>query len=139
MGKVSVNRLVVADDLALTTNSEKEAISQTDDLLIIAEITRLQISYSKTKALTNSKQNQQCMETKIGKIKNANIFKYLGGIITTNRSGKKAYENRNFFKTEFFNEKYLQENVSVNAKLRHYNTVSKPIILYGTETSTLTN
>lgn len=138
---VKVECLAFADDLALFAETEQEAINQIDQLKEIAEKTGLQISFPKTEMMTSDKKySKKSVETKYGKVKFVNHFKYLGEIICENGTDKKAIEakklklgQQNWATRNIYNKK----NLSVNAKLRHYNSVVRPIILYGMETTHL--
>lgn len=133
--------LAFADDLALFAESEQEAINQIDQLKETAEKTGLQISFVKTEMMTSdSTYSKTTIKTKYGKIKITDRFKYLGEIISRNGTDKPVIEAKkhkleqlNFCTKNIYNKK----NLSVNAKLRHYNTVVKPVILYGMETTTI--
>ena len=85
---------------------------------------------------------KKTVKTKYGRIKVTKQFKYLGEIISTNGVDKEAMENRrlNLERLSFVTKDiYNKKNLSINAKLRHYDTVARPVILYGVETTTLTS
>ena len=89
---------------------------------------------------TNKSYNKKYIDTKYGRVKVCKQFKYLGEIITPNGLDKQAYEQRkNNFEHFLYNIRYIynKKQLSIKTKLRHYQTVIKPVILYGTETSCL--
>ncbi|MGP1955901.1 MAG: hypothetical protein ACTS8W_03670 [Arsenophonus sp. NC-PY1-MAG3] len=88
----------------------------------------------------DKKYSKKSVETKYGKVKVAKQVKYLGEIICENGTNKKAMEakklkleQQNWATKNIYNKK----NLSVNAELRHYNSVVRPIILYVMETTKL--
>jgi Reverse transcriptase (RNA-dependent DNA polymerase). len=140
---VKIKCLAFADDLALLAETEQEAIAQIDELKEIAERVGLQISFTKTEMMSTNKDfRRRTVKTKYGRIKTTKQFKYLGETISNNGVDKMAIEDRrlklerlSFATRNIYNKK----NLSTNAKLRHYNAVVKPVILYGVETASLMN
>ncbi|MXP61689.1 reverse transcriptase domain-containing protein [Pantoea sp. Taur] len=138
---LKVRCLAYADDLALLAESEQDAVRQLNCLKEIAEKTGLQVSYEKTEFMTtDSKFGKKWVETKFGKIKVTDHFKYLGEIVSNRGSEKRSLETR-IAKLEHLNHAttklYGKKCLSKAAKLRHYNTVIRPVILYGAETMQL--
>lgn len=138
---VKVKCLAYADDLALLAETEEEAIDQINTLKEIAEKTGLQISYEKTELMTTDPNfKKKTVETKYGPIKVTTRFRYLGETICSNGSEKESMKERiaKLEKLSFATSNvYNKKNLSTKAKIRHYNTVVKPVILYGTETTCL--
>ena len=134
---VKIKCLAFADDLALFADSEQETIEQINQLEKTAKKAGLQINFSKTEIMiNNNKINKKLIKVENGKIKTTKQFKYLGEIISGNGSDQAAMEDRkrkleqlDFCTRNIYNKKHL----SVNAKLRHYNSVIRPVILYGSE------
>ena len=69
------------------------------------------------------------------------LFKYLGEYISINGPNKKKMkiqegklENLKFHTSNMYNK----QNLSINAEIRHYNTVVKTVKLYGTKVINLT-
>lgn len=136
-GKLKIDCLAYADDLAILTRDTITAQKQIELLKEIAENIGLQISFEKTKYITCNKQAPKCMETKYGKIKRVSQFKYLGEIIQengietiANKSRCQKMETAYRLTQNIYNKKCI----SKHTKLRHYNTVIKPECLYGAET-----
>lgn len=67
------------------------------------------------------------------------MFKNLNGIITTNHSDKITFESIIFERLKWLTKNIYKGNLSVDAKLKDYNTVLKPVILRVKETSALNN
>lgn len=139
--RVQIKCLAFADDLALFAESEEEAIEQINQLKEIAEKTGLQISFPKTEIMTSDKTySRRSVQTKYGKVKVVDNFKYLGENISKNGTDKKSLQNKKE-KLEQLNRMtkniYNKKNLSINTKLKHYVTVIRPVILYGMETNNL--
>uniref|UniRef100_A0A8D9AQU5 Reverse transcriptase domain-containing protein n=1 Tax=Cacopsylla melanoneura TaxID=428564 RepID=A0A8D9AQU5_9HEMI len=114
----------------------EEATKQINILKEMAERTGLQISFEKTEYLTSVKEAPKQMVTKYGKINRVSKFKYLGEIIEANASDKEGNLLRvRKMETAFqlTRNMYNKKSLSLNAKLRHYNTVIKPECLYASE------
>lgn len=131
-----ISCLAFADDLAILATNEQQAISQIETLKKCSEKFGLQISFSKTKVICNHCDLQN-LDTKFGTIEKVSEFRYLGEIIVPTGKEQKALEvriqkmKRALGRTQnIYNKKCL----SVSTKIRHYNTVIKPEILYASET-----
>ena len=110
-----------------------------NDLKEIAEKAGLRISFGKTEMMPNNvtKDDSRKVKTKYGVIKIAKQFKYLGEVITNNATDKIPLKQRADRMERAFNAVrhiYSKKNLSINAKLRHYTTVIRPLVLYGSET-----
>jgi len=80
------------------------------------------------------------LNTKYGKIRRVSHFKYLGEFIEPMGSERISQLNR-LQKTKkalgMVQNLYNKKSMSRNTKIRHYNTVIKPAVLYASETLTL--
>lgn len=134
--ELEIDCLAFADDLAILAESLEDAIEQINILKEIAEKSGLQISFEKTEYITNVNDAPKTMKTKYGKINRVTKFKYLGEIIEANASDKEGITARTRkMETAFQLTKntYNKKSISINGKLRHYNTVVKPECLYASE------
>lgn len=128
------------DDLAVLAENVEDARRQINILKETAEKAELQISYEKTEYLTNRKDAPRQITTKYGKIKRVNKFKYLGELIQPNALDKEAVlarARKMELAFQLTKKIYNKKSISINAKLRHYNTVIKPEGLYASECLTL--
>lgn len=133
---LDVDCLAFADDLAIFSDSLNTAVEQVFQLKIQAAKAGLQISFEKTKFLTNIKQAPRELTVGQDKIKRVDKFKYLGELITPNLSEKEAFTIRmNKMETAYHLTKgvYNKRSISFKAKLRHYCTVIRPEVLYASE------
>ena len=137
---VVVDCLAFADDIAILSNDIETARMQIDLLKEIAEQTGLQISFEKTEVMTNIKDAPAKLQTKYGQINRVEKFKYLGEIIMQNGLDKEALKER-VRKLEIAYQTsrsiYNKKCLSQNTKLRHYETVLKPVVMYAAETLSL--
>ena len=129
--------LAFADDMALIAKNIADAQKQLQVLQEQAAKIGLQISFEKTKFMTDIKTAPH--EIKIGnnKVSRVKEFKYLGEWITENGNERKALESRlQKMETAFQLTKniYNKKCLSWNCKIRHYKTVIKPEALYASET-----
>ena len=136
-GKLEIDCLAFADDLAILTHDVPTAQKQIEILQETAQRVGLQISFEKTEYITCNKEAPSYMKTKFGKIRRVPHFKYLGEIIQENGIETKANENR-CQKLEIAyrltQNMYNKRCISKHTKLHHYKTVIKPECLYGSET-----
>uniref|UniRef100_A0A8D8RIQ9 Craniofacial development protein 2 n=2 Tax=Cacopsylla melanoneura TaxID=428564 RepID=A0A8D8RIQ9_9HEMI len=137
---LEIDCLAFADDLAILSENINDAIEQINNLKEVAEKAGLQISFEKTEYIADVIQAPKQMKTKYGKINRVPKFKYLGEIIQPNGLDKEANKVRarkmeNAF--QLTRNIYNKKSLSINAKLRHYNTVIKPESLYASECLTL--
>ncbi|KAI5720012.1 hypothetical protein M8J77_000651 [Diaphorina citri] len=133
---LDIDCLAFADDLAIFADDITSAIKQIEILKEIAEKTGLQISFEKTEFITTIKRAPKQMKTKYGVINKVEKFKYLGEIIQANAMDKEANHKRvNKMEVAFQLTKnfYNKKSISINAKIRHYQTVIKPECLYASE------
>ncbi|KAI5714466.1 hypothetical protein M8J77_000221 [Diaphorina citri] len=137
---LEVDCLAFADDLAILAENLEDATKQINILKETAEKARLQISFEKTEYLTNVREAPNHMHTKYGQIKKVPKFKYLGEIIEPNaldKEGNKARMRKMETAFHLTKDVYNKKSLSINAKIRHYNTVIKPECLYASECLTM--
>lgn len=139
--KIVIPYLAFADDLAIITNNPCEATTQIETLKECAEKVGLQISFEKTEFFA-TQTTINILNTKYGKINRVKHFKYLGEVIQPTGLEKLSQETR-LQKVKkslgLIHNLYNKKSISINTKIRHYNTVLKPAILYGSETLSLQN
>lgn len=128
--------LAFADDMALLAESKDEAQIMIEKLHEIADNTGLRISYEKTEYMEYRHNKEKHLETKYGKIKRSDKFKYLGEWIQPNGLDKEANKGR-VRKMELayklVQHRYNKKAISYRAKIKHYITVVKPEGLYSSE------
>lgn len=132
--------LAFADDLAILNNNREEAQEAIEKLHEIATKTGLQISYEKTQYMEKQMNGTANIKTKYGIIDRTKTFKYLGEIIQVNGANKEANAERTTKLKKAYKltwAHYNKKNISIHAKLRHYDTVVLPEALYAAETTTI--
>jgi hypothetical protein len=90
--------------------------------------------------MTSAKQAPRSMNTKYGIIKRVAKFKYLGEIIQPNaldKEGNRARCRKMETAFQLTKNMYNKKSISLNAKLRLYNTVIKQECLYASECLTM--
>ena len=136
---IEVSCLAFADDLAILADNETTAIKQIEILNECAKQVGLQISFQKTDFFC-SKLDISKLNTKYGKINRVSHFKYLGEILEPT-GGEKISQKMRVIKMRRAYHKihdiYNKKCLSMNTKIRHYNSVIKPEALYASETLTL--
>ena len=129
-----------ADDMALIAQDISDAQKQLELLQEQTAKIGLQISFEKTKFMTDIITSSDNIQIGNNKIFRVNEFKYLGEWITANCNEKKSIESRlQKMETAFQSTKniYNKKSLSWNCKIRHYTTVIKPKALYASETLSL--
>lgn len=137
---MNIKCLAFADDLAILTNNREEARHAIEKLYEIAQKTGLQISFQKTQFIERSPSNNFPMVTRYGNVSRVPHFKYLGEIIEP--SGLNLIANQTRIKKlqkayRLTWNHYNKKSISVKAKIRHYNTVVLPEVLYAAETTVI--
>lgn len=131
--------LAFADDIAILTENEHTAVRQIEALKECAEKVGLQISFEKTEFI-GRKINTEKLETKYGNINRVPHFKYLGEYIEPNgaeNTSQKIRLQKVRKALGMVQNLYNKKSLSRKTKIRHYNTVIKPTVLYASETLTL--
>ncbi|XP_068084860.1 uncharacterized protein [Anabrus simplex] len=127
------------DDLAIPTDDVVTAVKQIETLSECAGKVGLQINFEKIKFFC-SKLDIQNLNTTYGQISRVPHFKYLGEILEPPGGEKAAQKTRlQKFRKAYgrVHNIYNKNCLSRHAKIRHYNTVIKPEVLYASETLTL--
>ena len=136
---MQVPYLAFADDLAILADDEQTATKQIEILEECANKVGLHISYEKTKFMA-TRTNTNKLITKNGEICKVEKFKYLGEFIESTGLEKSSQIDR-LQKTRRYlgitQNLYNKKSLSRNTKIRHYNTVVKPAVLYASETLSL--
>lgn len=134
---IKTNCLGFADDLALLANDLDEAKTQISELQNIASKIGLKISFEKTEIMTQKPTSLREININGNKIKIVTQFKYLGEIITNNLNEKTSIQmrtNKLARAQKLTWNTYKKKCLSINAKLKHYNSVIKPEATYAAET-----
>ena len=101
----------------------------------------LEISESKTKKMLLSRNNQQQQQQNLVDIENVREFRYLGSMVTARNEMEREVlaritaGNRCYYSLQHL---LKRRNITRPTKLRIYNTIIRPVVLYGCETWTLT-
>ena len=141
----SINCLAYADDIDIITEDIEDTENIVTEFKEKAEKVGLTINEEKTKLMEITR-NPQLQAQNHMNISNMNIevvdkFKYLGMMIATDGNMKEEIDarigaaNRCYFSLLNL---FIKRSISENTKLRVYNTIIRPILLYGCETWALT-
>lgn len=137
---VNIKCLAFADDIAIITKNRQEAKEALETLHEISAKAGLQISYEKTQYMDTKSTDRHPLVTKYGKITQVENFKYLGETIQKTGLNTKSNEERITKLQKAYRltwNHYNKRCISINAKLRHYNTVVLPEALYASETTVI--
>ena len=137
---IKIKCLAYADDMALLSEILEETREQILELQKQAAKIGLNISFEKTKVMTNIKNPPANLRVHGEKIEIVKAFKYLGEWIDWNALETKTMELRkNKFELAFqlTKETYNKKSLSWGSKIKHYKTVVKPEALYAAETLTM--
>ena len=140
--KLKIRCLAFADDIAILAESEMDAALQLQTLHETAAKIGLQISYEKTQFMASKRVIAQEIKTLHGTIQKVENFKYLRELLTINNSEKQTLASRyaKMSKALFLTRNiYNKKNISRQAKIRHYQTVIRPEVLYAAECLTMTS
>ena len=135
--KIQTNCLGFADDLALLATDIDEAKTQISELQNIASKIGLKISFEKTVIMPQKPTALKEININGNKVKIVAQFKYLGEIITNNLNEKTSIQIRTnkLAKAQKLTwDIYRKKCLSINVKIKHYNTVIKPEATYAAET-----
>ena len=126
-----------ADDLALITESVKDAEALLQSLETIAAQTGLHCNEGKTEHITSSPNPPELKALSGATIKRVDDFKYLGAFIM---DSQKDFRTRKAMAWVACNKlsKIWRSNLDNKAKLELFQSLIEPILLYGAETWTLT-
>lgn len=126
-----------ADDLALISESIKHAEELLHSLETAASQVGLYCNEGKTEFLSSSNNDDQLFSLNNVPINRVNDFKYLGSFIS---DSEKDFKVRKALAWKACNKlnRIWQSNLPVNLKLQTFQTLVQPILLYGSETWTMT-
>ena len=140
----NVQFLLFADDLMLVAEKEEDVESNLRILDGVMEKWQMMINWGKTKAMVVKRGGGSCnVSVKGEKIEEVKVMKYLGAMFNEEGSCEDEVDSRigltcrtiGALRKEIVDRKEL----SKATKLRVYNAVVKPTLLYGSETWTLQN
>ena len=142
---LSINCLAYADDVDVITEDIEDTENIITEFKEKAEKVGLTINEEKTKLMEMTRNPQLQVQNHIN-ISNMNIevvdkFKYLGMMITTDGNMKEEIDARIGAASRcYFSllDLFKKRSISEKTKLRVYNTIIRPILLYGCETWALT-
>lgn len=127
-----------ADDIALISTNHGQMQKKTDKLTEAAQRVGLNISKSKTRILKiNCKKNNSIKCQNGQDIHETNEFTYLGACVSADGGADKDIERRLCkAKTTFrkLRKVWSYKQYSKKTKIKLFNTLVKPVILYGSET-----
>jgi hypothetical protein len=136
---------VYADNVVLVARTKQALINTLQKLKQEAEKYGLVINQNKTKYIRHSRTQTYVKHMEIGtegmKTEGANIIKYLGTIVTKDNLIEEEIKERIVAgnRAFFANKKIFQSKlVSKKSKIKLYNTIVRPIVVYGSECWVLT-
>ena len=138
--------LAYADDIALLGKSDKDITKAFNELENASLLAGLEVNSQKTKYMTMSREERGKESSKNLEIRNyifekVNQFKYLGSVIHENNDllieikERIAAGNKAYFSC---NNMLKSKNINRNTKKIIYKTIIRPVIMYASETWTLT-
>jgi hypothetical protein len=131
-----------ADDIAQTATTKEGLIFIMNKWIDAFDRYDLKMSTSKTEYMPVSRsEHNSDLQTKNGNIKATNSFTYLGCKLTSVNSLEEEIDTRiiKYSKNVGFLYPLLKErNIPVHVKVHIYTSILRPILLYGSETWTLT-
>ena len=138
----TTQNLAFADDIAMLGTNSKYLKENLTALTDNAATLGLVINREKTKYMINTRNKTRWKNVKnFENFERVETFKYLGGIVTENNDvseeikARLAAGNRCYFKFLYLLKSSL---ISRRLKLLIYKSIIKPVVLYGSETWTLT-
>ena len=126
-----------ADDLALTSESIEDAESLLQSLEFAASQVGLYCNEGKTEYITTSPNPCELKSLNNERIKKVEDFKYLGSYVV---DPQKDFKIRKALAWDACNklDKIWQSNLPSSLKVQTFRTLIEPVLLYGSETWTLT-
>ena len=133
-----VHLLDFADDIALIATTQHQMQKKTDKLAEASQRIGLNISKTKTQVMRlNFKNTEPIKFQNSNNIKETKDFTYLGAVVSTEKGCDKDMDSRlGKAKTVFRKLKRVWGSKRYNrkTKIRLFNTLVKPVLLYGSET-----
>ena len=131
-----------ADDIALISSTFQHMQEKTDRIHEIAKRTGLKINQSKTKLLRINSKQQTDLVLDNQKIENVEEFVYLGATVSTTGGGTEDMKKRISKASQAFRRLSKTWNSAVfsrTTKVKLFNCLVKPVLLYGCETWKMTD
>ena len=126
-----------ADDIALISTTQHQMQKKTDKLAETSQRVGLNISKTKTQAMRLNCKNTKPIKFQNGDtIKETKDFTYLGAVVSTEGGCDKDMDTRlSKVKPAFRKLKRIWGSTQYNrTKIKLFNTLVKPVLLYGSET-----
>ena len=130
-----------ADDLAELADSCQQMQAKTDELKQISESLGLQINIEKTKTIQINCENEELITIEGQNLENVESFTYLGSIISTTGGSEEDINNRIKKARSSYailNKVWKCRGISRDTKVRIFNSNVKSVLLYGSESWSLT-
>lgn len=132
----SLEDLDFADDICLLSHKAEHMQAKTDDLVKEGKRIGLRVNVNKTQTMRiNSCERPILIENQ--SLENVNRFTYLGSTITSDGGAledAKARVNKARHVFQTLAKVWRSKNITLNTKLRIFNTNVKSVLLYGAET-----
>ena len=143
IGNNTINMLAYADDVVALAETEEGLEELTTPFLELSKRVGLECNAQKTKVMLLSRRDRAEDNINIGQmeVETTQTFKYLGSTVTNDNRMDKEIEERigTGNRCAFALGKVLRSrNISRRTKIRVYNIIIRPTVLYGCETWTLT-
>ena len=141
INKEELDDLDFADDLAELADSHQQMQAKTNDLKQISESVGLQINIEKTKTMKINIDNDDQIMIDGQALENVDNFTYLGSVITTTGGSEEDINNRLKKARSSFGmlgKVWKCRGISRDTKVRLFNSNVKSILLYGSESWSLT-
>jgi hypothetical protein len=137
-----MNNLRFADDIGLLATTIPELQHITTEIDKNSRRFGLQINIDKTKVMAVEKKRNKELHINISgkEVEQVDKFVYLGGLITANGSNEEDIQRRIGLTSQAFgklNKIWRSKGITKNTKIRIYETLIKPILLYGSECWTI--
>ena len=126
-----------ADDISLLSHNHHQVQEKTTSVETTALQTGLRISIKKTKVLRANTPNQTPVEIQGQPLEEVDSFTYLGSVVDGNGGAERDVTSRiSKARTAFFmlSNIWKEGKISLNTKLRLFNSNVKAVLLYGAET-----
>ena len=135
-----IKTILFADDQVLLTSNEDDLQYNVTKLNNVLKGYNMEISGSKTKVLAMEGKSMRRAKIVIDgqNIEQVKTFKYLGCNITNHQINLDLEENiQKYNRTNGIIRSYFGRNMTKEVQIRFHNVLSKPALLYGSETWTI--
>ena len=135
-----VNNLRFADDIDLVANSSEQLQTLTDRIRESSKRFGLKINTQKTKTMSIGKHHETIKVTINGEdVEQVEEFTYLGGVVTEDGRSTKDIKRRIGLASAAFGQltKMWKSDISLKIKLKLYETLVVPVLMYGAECWTM--